>query len=251
MLYIVHPELVEQSSIPAPEGIENPNLTTQYFCTSQAVWYDKNNDNAEKYKEIPLFRLISDIDEFNTRPLSIITTGDENSKKTKTTIRALPRNKENANIVVLAIPFNGKMIPLEDSDKYRLHKGILVTSDSYSINLVTNEEQKYKKVLYLVIELLDTNFDIKFISHSKRKNPKDPDGDPLWNENTITVSITDDVITTTYDHTVLQTWVDSNKKKKIFTPAAPTIKTVKPQPTSNVRTFTRENAKTIHTMSGN
>jgi len=57
-------------------------------------------------------------------------------------------DKRDNGIFVVAIPFNGILIPLKESPEYRILKGVVSISDNYTVNY---NNKKYKKVLYLVI----------------------------------------------------------------------------------------------------
>lgn len=64
-------------------------------------------------------------------------------------IRCHTHGEDRANIYIVAFPFNGMIRPLEEDPRYRIYKGLIASSAKpFFFN-----NKKYRKILYLVVEV--------------------------------------------------------------------------------------------------
>ena len=75
----------------------------------------------------------------------------------------LNTNNSDSYVVLVALPFNGFANPIPVSNDYRIHKGMLVQSDKKNILCNGN---KYKKVLYLLVEVNAQRFSTLHKQHT-------------------------------------------------------------------------------------
>ena len=68
---------------------------------------------------------------------------------TQIDVRCHEQGEDRANVFVVAFPFNGMIKPLKEDPKYRIYKGFI----SSSIKPFFYNNHKYRKILYLVIEI--------------------------------------------------------------------------------------------------
>lgn len=87
--------------------------------------------------------------EWNKLPISV-SVMDNERRIPQINIRCLGEgeNRRNANIYVLAIPFNGMIVPIPEDPTYRIYKGMIGSSQ----RPIYVHGRRYRKVLYLVIE---------------------------------------------------------------------------------------------------
>lgn len=94
----------------------------------------------EKFKSYPL--------NWNQYPMSVNVTSTSRFTN-QVEIRCHHTGEDRANIFVVAFPFNGMIRPLKEDPRYRIYKGFI----SSSIKPFFHNNHKYRKVLYLVIEI--------------------------------------------------------------------------------------------------
>lgn len=83
--------------------------------------------------------------EFNS-PMSI---NVQTKYQPQVEVRCHESGEDRANIFVVAFPFNGMIKPIPENPQYRIYKGLIATSaKSFFYN-----GRKYRKVLYLIIEV--------------------------------------------------------------------------------------------------
>lgn len=81
-------------------------------------------------------------------PMSINITY-QNRFQPQVDIRCHTHGEDRANVYVIAFPFNGMIRPLEENPCYRIYKGLIASSAKpFFFN-----NRKYRKVLYLIIEV--------------------------------------------------------------------------------------------------
>jgi len=87
--------------------------------------------------------------EWNKLPISVSVTDNER-RVPQINIRCLgdDEKRRNANIFVLAVPFNGMIVPIPEDPTYRIYKGMIGSSQ----RPIYVHGRRYRKVLYLVIE---------------------------------------------------------------------------------------------------
>ena len=100
----------------------------------------------------PMIRTIASIfspeDDYGKMKMSVnIRTNDYG--KSSVRIKADNKNRFDANLFVIAFPFNGIIKPIPESKQYRIYKGLISMSSDYSVSF---NNKKYKKVFYLLIE---------------------------------------------------------------------------------------------------
>ena len=70
-------------------------------------------------------------------------------------VRCHNRGEDNANLYIIAFPFNGMIKPIKESSLFRIYKGLIAASAKpFFFN-----NRKYRKVLYLVVEINKRLFD--------------------------------------------------------------------------------------------
>lgn len=80
----------------------------------------------------------------------------KNQYRPEVEIRCHEKGEDKSNIYVVAFPFNGKIQPLKEDKRYRIYKGVLVTSSAKPFYF---NSRRYRKILYLVIEINTSLFD--------------------------------------------------------------------------------------------
>lgn len=79
--------------------------------------------------------------------VSVSATKDNNNQNVE--VRCHAQGDDRANLYVVAFPFNGMIKPLAENPKYRIYKGLIASSAKpFFFN-----NRKYRKVLYLVLEI--------------------------------------------------------------------------------------------------
>jgi hypothetical protein len=63
-------------------------------------------------------------------------------------IRCHDHGENKANIFVIAFPFNGMILPIKEDPRYRIYRGMIVSS----VKPFFFNNRRYRKVLYLIIE---------------------------------------------------------------------------------------------------
>ena len=205
MLQFINENLFTFSTIPM-ESDQGTRIKTLIKTTSAAISnrHDKTvNDEkgSHQYSDRIFASVTSSTEDYNKENISanVITT---NNNVHKCIIKSSSKNKYDSEIYCVAIPFNGIMTPIEPSPDYRIIKGMLITSDKYSI---AHDNRKYKKVLYLMLEInRNTLFGndktgepardivISFESHYsmyKKENGKIINIPDKWNKEVTTVKI--------------------------------------------------------------
>lgn len=86
--------------------------------------------------------------DWNEKPMSINIT-DSGTYNAQIDIRCHNQGDDHANLYLIAFPFNGLIKPIEEDPKYRIYKGFIsVSARPFFFN-----QKKYRKVLYLVVEV--------------------------------------------------------------------------------------------------
>lgn len=81
-------------------------------------------------------------------PMSI-NVNAENKYQPRVEVRCHEQGDDRANLYVIAFPFNGMIKPIPENPQYRIYKGLIASSAKpFFFN-----NRKYRKVLYLVIEI--------------------------------------------------------------------------------------------------
>lgn len=81
-------------------------------------------------------------------PMSI-NINSSNQYQPKVEVRCHEKGDDRANLYVVAFPFNGMIKPIAEDPKYRIYKGLIASSAKpFFFN-----NRKYRKVLYLVLEV--------------------------------------------------------------------------------------------------
>ena len=89
-----------------------------------------------------------DLDAYQKLPISL-RVGENQRGNPTVAVRCLGENDtNNANVYVLAIPFNGMINPIPEDPKYHIYKGLIGSS----VKPFMFNGKRYKKILYLVIE---------------------------------------------------------------------------------------------------
>lgn len=112
-------------------------------------------------------KIVSPVADYSELNVSVNVTEGHNGFE-NLSIRASEHNKYDADLIMIAIPFNGIAQPIPESKEYRIHKGIVLNSDKRNITLGDGEDQRtYKKVLYLIVEPNTALFDETHKYHTK------------------------------------------------------------------------------------
>jgi len=114
------------------------------ILTVPTVLKKNNSETAQRV----FTKITSSTEDYNDSNMAVhASAGFKGSEKIS--IRASERNKYDSDLVMVAIPFNGIAQPIEPSHNFRIHKGMVATSNKRNIEYDGN---LYKKVLYLMIE---------------------------------------------------------------------------------------------------
>ena len=97
-------------------------------------------ESKEKIKSIPL--------EWNRYPMSTYVSNVSRYTR-QVDIRCHTDGEDRATIYVIAFPFNGMIRPIREDPRYRVYKGFIASS----IKPFFHAGHKYRKVLYLVVEI--------------------------------------------------------------------------------------------------
>ncbi len=202
MINIVNKELFDFKDFirEADQGREKLHQL-DIFTTPQATKFSSSNSKIVSNSR-QLLRLSSQSENYKDYKHSISVRDNANNKRS-VLIRANERVRRDANIFLVAFPFNGLVKPIEFSKQYRIYKGYIATSDSFNI-LFNN--RKYKRVLYLIIEpnmnlfteghAFETSkidIDIESVAYSKQG------GETVSIKETLNISITADDYTTSME----------------------------------------------------
>ena len=186
MLNIVNEELMSYSTIVTEEKGKNytkikvasSNKLQQYENDQRHNNYNQRRDFNKNKNDLnsriksrndvlkPINREIirisaplKNIDEFISKPndsrevnfelpMSLyINSGNRNHPTVE--VRCHEQGDDRANLYVVAFPFNGMIKPIPEDPRYRIYKGLIATS----IKPFFYNNRKYRKVLYLVIEI--------------------------------------------------------------------------------------------------
>ncbi len=143
MLNIINQELFNfkssEKEVPNQEKLHQLDI----FTTPQASRQIKDEVRGRQ-----ILRLLSSSKEYTSFKQSISVRDNENGKRS-ILIRANDNVRRDANVFLIAFPFNGVIKPIEYSKQYRIYKGLIASSDSRNIQF---KNKKYQKILYLVIE---------------------------------------------------------------------------------------------------
>lgn len=182
------------------------------FNTSKDILRTPNDEKQDEnlvtsFKTIA--SLISPEKNYNDINLSANVKTNKYNKR-NVVIKADARNKYNANILIIAFPFNGVVKPIPESKQYRIYKGLLSVSEKYSIDF---RGKKYKKILYLVIEpnmnlfredheYHTDSIDIEFDSYVMMRDKENPESSKT-NHESMKLSLKKDSIDITFDDEVI------------------------------------------------
>ena len=100
-------------------------------------------------------RLVSPDKDYLKYNLSVSTKYNENDNA-QVLFKCSPDGKNDNLIYLIAFPFNGIIKPIPESSEYRILKGMISSSEQYS---VVYEGKRYKKVLYLILSPKKSLFD--------------------------------------------------------------------------------------------
>ena len=81
-------------------------------------------------------------------------------------IRCHEQGDDRANVYIVAFPFNGMIKPIPENPQYRIYKGLIVSS----IKPFFFNNRKYRKILYLVIEVNKNLFNADHKYHTNEIN---------------------------------------------------------------------------------
>lgn len=125
------------------------------------------------------------------------------------TARCLREDSLNkSNLYVIAFPFNGMLTPIAEDPRYRIYKGMIMSS----VRPFYFKNRRYRKILYLVVEphmaLFDKNhkhhvdeIDIKMESFAIYKDRES--GDEKTNHETFVLSLTDQGSVARWDYDIM------------------------------------------------
>lgn len=202
MLNIINQELFNFKSSEKEAMNQEKLYQLDIFTTPQA-----SRQMQDELRGRQVLRLLSSSKEYTSFNQSISVRDNENGKRS-ILIRANENVRRDANIFLIAVPFNGIIKPIEYSKQYRIYKGLIASSDSRNIQF---KNKKYQKILYLVVEpnmnLFDPthkyytdkiNITIEAYSHC---DGDAPDNDAYSIQNKLVLDITKDIFSfdNTYD----------------------------------------------------
>lgn len=108
----------------------------------------KQQDGDEIVPSVRTFaRLVSPTKDYHEHKLAVSTKYLENNH-VQVLLKSTPEVQYDTTVYLVAFPFNGIILPIPESDQYRIQKGIVSVSEQYSVQF---NNRKFKKVLYLMI----------------------------------------------------------------------------------------------------
>ena len=165
---------------------ENGNEYYKLAISTSNKVIRKNPASDEPTTSVRTFAVLSSPEKAYSEYKTIINTYVNDFGKRSVALRAVKESSYNANVFIVAFPFNGIIKPIPMDKRFRIHKGMISMSDDYSIRF---NNRSYKKILYLVIEPYMKIFDgdenheainelvIPFESYSIYKDKRDPDAE--------------------------------------------------------------------------
>ncbi len=91
---------------------------------------------------------LKDVHLLNTQPTSLKVTENQRGVPT-VSVRCLKNDAPNkSDLYAIAFPFNGMILPLPEDPRYRIYKGVIMSS----VRPFYYNNRRYRKILYLVIE---------------------------------------------------------------------------------------------------
>lgn len=115
------------------------------IISSSIATPDKKKD-GEKSKRVIEHVLFTQEDNFNKENTRILV--DWKTGRPFVKIHQGERNQYDTPVYIIAIPYNGFIIPVEKSPMYRIYKAINVKADRRNIEF---EDKKYNQVMYLTV----------------------------------------------------------------------------------------------------
>ena len=112
--------------------------------------------DAKNSGKLLITKIIASNEDYNTSNTAVNVMTLESGKK-KVSIKSSDRNKYDSRIFMIAIPYNGFAEPIEHTNLYRIHKGLIAKSSKRNI-VLEKDGQTYKKVLYLMVTLNEAVF---------------------------------------------------------------------------------------------
>ena len=168
MIKLINPELFTVTEI-APD---HEDQYTRFLVQSSFKSRRKNSDETVPLNLLMIKSIGPDYESLNT---TVRKTKGDNGKD-YTTLYASPSNKLDRNFYFVAIPFNGFGVPIPVSSDYRIHKGAVAIAPKKNIHRSAQDQNKYKKVLYLLIEDMQNvkdnkgmSISIQFTSYDNRR----------------------------------------------------------------------------------
>lgn len=182
----------------------------------------RKNQNGELVHTIRTFATLFSPEKAYSNYNTLISVKDsEDGRKRFVTLKAVKESSYNANVFMVAFPFNGIIKPIPFNKVCRIHKGMISISDDYNIQF---NGRNYHKVLYLMLEPYmkifagDENheavdhLDIPIESYSIVRDKRNPSNPPKSNHEVMTIHITKDGYTVTWK-TELVDFVDMSQYK--------------------------------------
>ena len=154
MLHFINADLFSQKEM--DNVVEGANLGCKInILTAPKVL--RGEDPVAKHQLFTQIRSVEDLEECKSiyEKCANIRHYHSANGKDSAYIDANKGNKESY-VVLVALPFNGFAEPLPETTDYRIHRGMFVKSDRKTILC---NGKKYKKVLYLLVEVNAARFD--------------------------------------------------------------------------------------------
>lgn len=134
-----------------PEGKE-PFFKLRILTSNKIIKTPRDGEAKDANYFEPLIREVMTVtapDENYNQYVSNLRVQDDERGNTKVRVQCFREStNRNANLFLLAIPFNGRIQPIPRTKDYRIYKGVLVTS----ARTFWFRGNRFRKILYLVIE---------------------------------------------------------------------------------------------------
>ena len=205
------------------EKKEDKRNGDEFYCLyiNTCAKITRKNDAGEEIPSVRTFATLSSPEKSYSDYHMVVHSKDNEDGKRFVTIKAVKESNYDANVFVVAFPFNGIIKPITFDKRYRIHKGMISMSDDYNIPF---NGKTYRKVLYLVIEPYmkvfegDENHEaideltIPIESYSTMKDKKDPNAAPKSCHESMTLHIKKDGYTVEWNSAV-EEYEDMSKYK--------------------------------------
>ena len=149
MVYYVNDHLIQDEVVNegswSRDGVAEPYKKVIINAAAGAVKRQEDGSFAKITRTICAHNVSLNSDA-KTRIVNIIPDGAED--KVRVSIRTSSTNRYDSDVFVVAIPYDGMVLPMEDAPGLNVFRTMILKSDQTSIE---SEDHKYRRVIYFVV----------------------------------------------------------------------------------------------------